>query len=111
MKSNVQISRGIESLFGTRDENIRLIEDGLKVRTRLLNDSLEIEGDEAGVSRAERILERRRRAPDPQLSVSRGLDRDLLAGVQPDLLECCDRDRDLVLRRDPRHAFTLPVKS
>ena len=44
MKSNVQISRGIESLFGTRDENIRLIEDGLKVRTRLLNDSLEIEG-------------------------------------------------------------------
>jgi hypothetical protein len=47
MKSSVQISRGIESLFGTRDENIRLIEDGLKVRTRLLNDSLEIEGDDA----------------------------------------------------------------
>ena len=47
MKSSVQISRGIESLFGTRDENIRLIESGLNVRTRLLNDSLEIEGDEA----------------------------------------------------------------
>src|SRR5271163_4694452 len=56
MKSNVQISRGIESLFGTRDENIRLIEDGLKVRTRLLNDSLEIEGDDTAVARASSIL-------------------------------------------------------
>src|SRR5579871_4467855 len=56
MKSSVQISRGIESLFGTRDENIRLIEGGLNVRTRLLNDSLEIEGDPASVARAENIL-------------------------------------------------------
>jgi phosphate starvation-inducible PhoH-like protein len=56
MKSSVQISRGIESLFGTRDENIRLIEDSLHVRTRLLNDSLEIEGDEEGVARAAVIL-------------------------------------------------------
>jgi phosphate starvation-inducible PhoH-like protein len=56
MRSTVQITRGIESLFGTRDENIRLLESGLNVRTRLLNDSLEIEGDAAGVSRAEGIL-------------------------------------------------------
>ena len=56
MKSIVQISRGIESLFGTRDENIRLIEDNLQIRTRLLNDSLELEGDEASVARAAQIL-------------------------------------------------------
>src|SRR5258708_9880767 len=56
MKSSVQISRGIESLFGTRDENIRLIESELGVRTRLLNDALEIEGDEPGVARATGIL-------------------------------------------------------
>jgi len=56
MKSSVQISRGIESLFGTRDENIRLIEGSLNIRTRLLNDCLEIEGDEAGVTRAANIL-------------------------------------------------------
>jgi phosphate starvation-inducible PhoH-like protein len=56
MKSSVQISRGIESLFGTRDENIRLIENGLNVRTRLLNDRLEVEGDDAAVARAENIL-------------------------------------------------------
>jgi len=57
MKSSVQITRGIESLFGTRDENMRLIETGLNVRTRLLNDALEIEGDdEQGVARAAGIL-------------------------------------------------------
>jgi len=56
MKSSIQIVRGIESLFGTRDENIRLIESGLNVRTRLLNDSLEIEGEEPCVLRAEGIL-------------------------------------------------------
>ena len=56
MRSSVQIRRGIESLFGTRDENIRLLETGLNVRTRLLNDSLEIEGDDESVARAEGIL-------------------------------------------------------
>ncbi|HZS55542.1 MAG TPA: PhoH family protein [Bryobacteraceae bacterium] len=58
MKSSVQISRGIESLFGTRDENIRLLESELNLRTRLMDgDSLEIEGEEQQVRRAERILE------------------------------------------------------
>ena len=56
MKSSVQISRGIESLFGTRDENIRLIETTLNVRTRLLNDCMEIEGESVGVERASGIL-------------------------------------------------------
>src|SRR5438309_1145920 len=56
MKSSVQISRGIESLFGTRDENIRVLESGLNVRTRLLNDALEIEGDNDSVARATGIL-------------------------------------------------------
>jgi phosphate starvation-inducible protein PhoH and related proteins len=58
MKSSVQISRGIESLFGTRDENIRLLESELALRTRLIDgDSLELEGEEAQVHRAERILQ------------------------------------------------------
>ncbi len=58
MKASIQITRGIESLFGTRDENIRLLESGLGVRTRLVDgDSLELEGDEAQVKRAENILE------------------------------------------------------
>src|SRR5580692_7138296 len=57
MKASVQISRGIESLFGTRDENIRLIESGLKVNTQLIDSLLEIEGEAQAVSRAANILE------------------------------------------------------
>jgi phosphate starvation-inducible PhoH-like protein len=57
MRTSVEISRGVESLFGTRDENIRLIETGLRVNTNLVNNSLEIEGEPADVSRAESILE------------------------------------------------------
>lgn len=57
MKASVQISRGVESLFGTRDENIRLIETGLKVNTQLIDNLLEIEGEPEAVARAENILE------------------------------------------------------
>jgi phosphate starvation-inducible PhoH-like protein len=57
MKLSVQITRGIESLFGTRDENIRVLENGLNVTASLLNDSLEIEGAEPDVIRAASILE------------------------------------------------------
>jgi phosphate starvation-inducible PhoH-like protein len=53
----VRINRGVESLFGTRDENIRLIESGLGVHTQLVDNSLEIEGEAEGVTRAETLLE------------------------------------------------------
>jgi phosphate starvation-inducible PhoH-like protein len=53
----VQVGSGIESLFGTRDENIRVLETGLNVRTRLGEDTLEIEGEPDSVARAEGILE------------------------------------------------------
>ena len=57
MKVSVRISRGVESLFGTRDENIRLLETGLNVNTQLVDNNLEIEGEAENVSRAENILE------------------------------------------------------
>ena len=57
MKASVRINRGLESLFGTRDENIRLIESGLCVHTQLVDNSLEIEGDADNVNRVENILE------------------------------------------------------
>jgi phosphate starvation-inducible PhoH-like protein len=56
MKVQVQLTAGIESLFGTRDENIRLIEEALDVRTRVTSESIEIEGESASVIRAESIL-------------------------------------------------------
>src|ERR1022692_3349828 len=57
MKSSVRISRGVESLFGTGDENIRLIEAGLGVQTHLRDNNLEIEGEPENVTRAANILE------------------------------------------------------
>jgi len=57
MKTSVCIQRGVESLFGTRDENIRLLENGLSVHTQLVDNNLEIEGEAENVSRAETILE------------------------------------------------------
>jgi len=56
MTTSVQILRGIENLFGTRDENMRLFETGLNVKTHLVENSLEIHGEPADVSRAETFL-------------------------------------------------------
>jgi phosphate starvation-inducible PhoH-like protein len=56
MTSSVQIAKGIESLFGTRDENIRLLEKGLQVSTTLVDNSIVIEGEAPNVLRAERIF-------------------------------------------------------
>ena len=55
--SSVLIAKGIESLFGTRDENIRLLERGLQVSTNLVDNSIEIYGETANVKRAESILQ------------------------------------------------------
>jgi phosphate starvation-inducible protein PhoH and related proteins len=57
MRATVLVSSGIESLFGTRDENIRLLETCLNIRTQLGEDTLEIEGEPESVARAEGILE------------------------------------------------------
>jgi len=57
MKASVRISRGVENLFGTRDENIRLLESSLGIHTQLVDNTLEIEGEADNVSRAENILE------------------------------------------------------
>lgn len=57
MKISVPVTKGIESFFGTRDENIRLIERNLAVRTFMRQDVLEFEGDAKAVERARQILE------------------------------------------------------
>ena len=56
MKQTVRIAGGIHELFGTLDENLKLFESSLHVRTRLNDHDLEIEGDAAQVERAARIL-------------------------------------------------------
>ncbi|MGH9556668.1 MAG: PhoH family protein, partial [Terriglobales bacterium] len=56
MKKNVEIAPNIETLFGTRDENLRLLEDGLGVSLDLRSDTIEIRGPAPQVARAEQIL-------------------------------------------------------
>ena len=49
--------RGAESLFGTHDENLRLLEERFKVRIRGHGSELTIEGEERGMVLARRALE------------------------------------------------------
>jgi phosphate starvation-inducible protein PhoH and related proteins len=56
MKRTVQIAGQVESLFGTLDENLKLLESALKVITHLQDSQLVIEGEPAQVDRAVAIL-------------------------------------------------------
>src|ERR1041384_6972134 len=56
MKKNIEITPNIGTLFGTRDENLHLLEDGLNVTIDLKADSVEIEGAARDVARAEQVF-------------------------------------------------------
>src|ERR1051326_4067515 len=56
MKKNIEITPNVETLFGTRDENLRLLEDGLNVNIDLKAQSIEIEGAANDVKRAEQVF-------------------------------------------------------
>ncbi len=55
-KASIAVNQGIQSLFGTRDENLRLLERSLGITANLSADSLEIEGEEQQVRRADSII-------------------------------------------------------
>ena len=57
MRRTVHISGQIEPFFGTLDENVRLLEDTLHVRTHLNDNRLTIEGDQDSVDHAVKIVE------------------------------------------------------
>src|SRR6202789_4271986 len=56
MKQTVRLAGGINELFGTLDENLKLFESSLHVKTRLRDHDLEIEGAQPQVERAAQIL-------------------------------------------------------
>ncbi len=56
MKKNIEIGQKIETLFGTRDENLHLMEAGFNVTIDLKADSVEIEGAPGDVSRVEQVF-------------------------------------------------------
>jgi phosphate starvation-inducible protein PhoH and related proteins len=57
MRRTVHISGQIEPFFGTLDENVRLLEDVLRVRTHLHDTRLTVEGEQDGVDQAVKIIE------------------------------------------------------
>ena len=57
MKIALEITPNLEPLFGTRDENLRLIEDSLSVRIDLRSDAVHVEGAEDSVARVQRIFQ------------------------------------------------------
>ena len=57
LKIALEITPNLEPLFGTRDENVRLMEDALGVMIDLRSDAVHVEGPEAGVTKVKRIFE------------------------------------------------------
>src|SRR5438309_775075 len=57
MRRTVHISGQIEPFFGTLDENVRVLEDSLRVRTHLHDTRLTIEGEQDSVDQAVKIVE------------------------------------------------------
>ena len=57
MKRTIHISGQLEPFFGTLDENIRLLEDTLQVRTHLHDTRLTIEGEQESVDQTVKIVE------------------------------------------------------
>ena len=57
MMASVKIRKGVPALVGTYDGNLKLFERCFQVSARLGEESLEIEGEEANVRRAQRLVE------------------------------------------------------
>src|SRR6202789_705798 len=57
MKKSIGISPNIETLFGTRDENVRVLEDGLNVTIDLRANAVELEGAARDAARAEQVFD------------------------------------------------------
>ena len=56
IKKALDLTPGIEPLYGTRDENLRLMEDSLHVTIDLRSDSIHVSGQLDDVARVERIF-------------------------------------------------------
>src|SRR5438270_281883 len=56
MKKSIEVSSNIETLFGTRDENLHVLEDGLNISIDLRSNGVEVEGAPRDVARAEQVF-------------------------------------------------------
>ena len=57
MKIALEITPNLEPLFGTRDENLQLMEDALGVQIDLRSDAVHVQGPESAIAHVRRIFE------------------------------------------------------
>ena len=56
IKKAIEITPGIEPLYGSRDENLRLLEDGMQVQIDLRSDAIHVSGSEVSVARTAQVF-------------------------------------------------------
>src|ERR1700687_2879688 len=56
MKKNIELTPNIETLFGTLDANLHVLEDGLNINIDLRSNRIELEGAPRDVARAEQLF-------------------------------------------------------
>jgi phosphate starvation-inducible PhoH-like protein len=97
LKIALEITPNLEPLFGTRDENLRLMEDSLGVRIDLRSDAVHVEGPDEGVARVQRIFQDfealRRQGVNPHNGELNGLLRLVVADPAVTLRSLADSGR------------------
>ena len=56
IKKSIEITPGIEPLYGSRDENLRLLEDNLHVTIDLRSDAIHVTGEPDNVARVQQVF-------------------------------------------------------
>ena len=94
MKIALEITPNLEPLFGTRDENLRLMEDSLGVRIDLRSDAVLVEGPDEGVAKVRGIFQDfeslRRQGIHPHNGELNGMLRLVVAEAQTTLRSLAD---------------------
>ena len=94
MKIALEITPNLEPLFGTRDENLRLMEDSLGVRIDLRSDAVLVEGPDEGVAKVRGIFQDfeslRRQGIHPHNGELNGMLRLVVADAQTTLRSLAD---------------------
>jgi phosphate starvation-inducible PhoH-like protein len=78
MKHTVRLAGGVNELFGTLDENLKLLETSLRVTTKYRDGEIEIEGDPVPVNRATHIFEDYNRLVREGRNLNNGQVKDLI---------------------------------
>ncbi|MFO0965220.1 MAG: PhoH family protein [Gemmataceae bacterium] len=104
-------------LFGSRDQNLRLIRDALNVRIIARGEVIHIEGEESQVDQAERVFQQLRQMLAKQGSLSRDEVRTVLGVIQqtedrqsPQNLTAIDRNRYVRPRTDGQARYVHAMK-